>query len=83
MAQLVVVALPVSLASVVFDVGNSTFMVSVASKAEFTRRNSFTSGTLGHPSFSVTQMAGIRLVCWRAGGEGCVCVSSSRGQQGG
>jgi MFS family permease len=56
MAQLVVVALLVSLASVVFDVGNSTFMVSVVSKAEFTRRNSFTSGT-----FSVTQMAGPSL----------------------
>lgn len=56
MAQLVAVALLVSLASVVFDVGNSTFMVSVVSKPELTRRNSFTSGT-----FSVTQMAGPSL----------------------
>jgi len=77
MAQLVVVALLVSLASVVFDVGNSTFMVSVVSKAEFTRRNSFNSGT-----FSVTQMAGVRRVCRQAGGEGGVCVTRAREQDG-
>lgn len=54
--QLVGVALIVSLASVVFDVGNSTFLVSVVGKSELTRRNSLTSGT-----FSVTQTAGPSL----------------------
>lgn len=52
-AQLLGVALLVSLATVVFDVGNSTFLVSVVGKAELTRRNSLTSGT-----FAVTQTAG-------------------------
>ena len=53
MAQLLGVALLVSLATVVFDVGNSTFLVSVVGKSELTRRNSLTSGT-----FAVTQTAG-------------------------
>jgi MFS family permease len=53
LAQLLAVAFVVSLASVVFDVGNSTFLVSVVGKSELTRRNSLTSGT-----FAVTQTAG-------------------------
>ncbi|WP_037605904.1 MFS transporter [Streptacidiphilus rugosus] len=53
--QLVAVALVVGLASVVFDVGNSTFLPSIVSKEELTARNSLTSGTraatqLGGPS---------------------------------
>ncbi|MGW7260611.1 MFS transporter [Streptomyces sp. NPDC054834] len=53
--QLIVVALVVGLASVVFDVGNSTFLPSIVSKKELTARNSLTSGTraatqLGGPS---------------------------------
>jgi MFS family permease len=52
-AQLLGVALVVSLATVVFDVGNSTFLVSVVGKDELTRRNSLTSGT-----YAVTQTAG-------------------------
>ncbi|MFE0326446.1 MFS transporter [Streptomyces sp. NPDC003753] len=53
--QLIVVALVVGLASVVFDVGNSTFLPSIVSKEELTARNSLTSGTraatqLGGPS---------------------------------
>jgi MFS family permease len=53
--QLVVVALVVGLASVVFDVGNSSFLPSIVSKEELTARNSLTSGTyaanqLGGPS---------------------------------
>ncbi|MGW1811280.1 MFS transporter [Streptomyces sp. NPDC002078] len=53
--QLIVVALVVGLASVVFDVGNSTFLPSLVSKEELTARNSLTSGTraatqLGGPS---------------------------------
>lgn len=55
-AQLVGVALLVSLATVVFDVGNSTFLVNVVGKAELTRRNSLTSGT-----FAVTQTGGPSL----------------------
>ncbi|MEU2878730.1 MFS transporter [Streptomyces sp. NPDC007070] len=53
--QLIVVALVVGLASVVFDVGNSTFLPSIVTKEELTARNSLTSGThaatqLGGPS---------------------------------
>lgn len=54
--QLLGVALVVSLATVVFDVGNSTFLVSVVGKAELTKRNSLTSGT-----FAATQTAGPSL----------------------
>ncbi|MFB7594057.1 MFS transporter [Streptomyces sp. NPDC056160] len=55
LTQLIVVALVVGLASVVFDVGNSTFLPSLVSKDELTARNSLTSGTraatqLGGPS---------------------------------
>ncbi|MFI2645586.1 MFS transporter [Streptomyces sp. NPDC018610] len=55
LAQLIVVALVVGLASVVFDIGNSTFLPSIVSKEELTARNSLTSGTraatqLGGPS---------------------------------
>lgn len=45
LAQLVVVALVVSLATVVFDVGNSTFLPSIVSKDQLTARNSLTSAT--------------------------------------
>nr|BFD86675.1 MFS transporter [Streptomyces sp. Xyl84] len=53
--QLIVVALVTGLASVVFDVGNSTFLPSLVGKEELTARNSLTSGTraatqLGGPS---------------------------------
>lgn len=55
-AQLIGVALLVSLATVIFDVGNSTFLVNVVGKEELTRRNSLTSGT-----FAVTQTGGPSL----------------------
>ncbi|SEL86354.1 MFS transporter [Streptacidiphilus jiangxiensis] len=55
LTQLIVVALVVGLASVVFDVGNSTFLPGIVSKEELTTRNSLTSGAraatqLGGPS---------------------------------
>ncbi|MFD8611776.1 MFS transporter [Streptomyces sp. NPDC059631] len=55
LAQLIAVALVVGLASVVFDVGTSTFLPSIVGKDELTARNSLTSGTraatqLGGPS---------------------------------
>jgi MFS family permease len=53
LAQLVVVALVVGLATVVFDVGNSTFLPSIVSKEELTARNSLASG-----SAAATQMGG-------------------------
>ncbi|WP_328464454.1 MFS transporter [Streptomyces sp. NBC_00448] len=56
LAQLVVVALLVGLASVVFDVGNATFLPSVVPKEELTSRNSLTSGTQ-----AVNQLAGPSL----------------------
>jgi MFS family permease len=54
-AQLVVVALVTSFASVLFDVANSTFLPSVVPKEQLTARNSLMSGThatsqLGGPS---------------------------------
>ncbi|MFD9128894.1 MFS transporter [Kitasatospora sp. NPDC059571] len=54
--HLVVVALVVGLASVVFDVGNATFLPSIVAKEELTARNSLTSG-----SAAVTQLAGPSL----------------------
>ena len=56
LAQLVVVALVVSLATVVFDVGNSTFLPSIVSKDQLTARNSLTSAT-----YSTIQTAGPAL----------------------
>ncbi|MEU9126703.1 MFS transporter [Kitasatospora sp. NPDC048540] len=55
LAQLVVVALVIGLANVVFDVGNSSFLPSIVSKEELTSRNSLTSVSgaatdLGGPS---------------------------------
>ncbi|WP_327582770.1 MFS transporter [Nonomuraea sp. NBC_00507] len=54
-AQLVIVALVMSFANVVFDVANSTFLPSIVSKEQLQSRNSLTSGThattqLGGPS---------------------------------
>ncbi len=56
LAQLVVVALVVGLASVIFDVGNSTFLPSIVGKEELTARNSFASG-----SAAATQLGGLSL----------------------
>ncbi|MEV5873811.1 MFS transporter [Streptomyces sp. NPDC052101] len=56
LAQLVLVALVIGLATVVFDVGNSTFLPSVVSKEELTARNSLTSA-----SASATQLGGPSL----------------------
>lgn len=56
MAQLVLVALVIGLATVLFDVGNSTFLPSIVSKEELTARNSLTSG-----SASATQLGGPSL----------------------
>ncbi|OLF04406.1 MFS transporter [Actinophytocola xinjiangensis] len=52
-AHLVVAALLISLANVVFDVGNSTFLPSIVSREELTARNSLVSGT-----HSTTQLGG-------------------------
>jgi len=54
-AQLVIVALVIGFANVIFDVANSTFLPSIVSKEQLQSRNSLTSGTqattqLGGPS---------------------------------
>ncbi|HEY7429975.1 MAG TPA: MFS transporter [Streptosporangiaceae bacterium] len=54
--QLVLVALTVSTASVVFDIGNSTLLPSIAGRDELTARNSLTSA-----SVSATQLCGPAL----------------------
>ncbi|MYW20739.1 MFS transporter [Streptomyces sp. SID2955] len=56
LTQLVLVALVMGLATVVFDVGNSTFLPSVVRKEELTARNSLTSA-----SASATQLGGPSL----------------------
>ncbi|MFH8337128.1 MFS transporter [Streptomyces sp. AM6-12] len=56
LAQLVLVALVIGLATVLFDVGNSTFLPSIVSKEELTARNSLTSA-----SVSATQLGGPSL----------------------
>jgi MFS family permease len=56
LAQLAVVALVIGLASVIFDVGNSTFLPSIVGKEELTARNSFASG-----SAAATQLGGLSL----------------------
>ena len=55
-AQVAAVAFTVSVADVVFDVGNSTFMPQIVAKEELTKRNSLTSA-----SASATNMAGPSL----------------------
>jgi MFS family permease len=55
-AQLIVVALVVGVASVVFDVGNATMLPFLVDKKELTARNSLTSG-----SEAVTTLAGPSL----------------------
>ncbi|HET9081694.1 MAG TPA: MFS transporter [Trebonia sp.] len=56
LAQLVVVAFIVGIASVIFDVGNSTFLPSIVSKDELKSRNSLISA-----SSAVTQLGGPSL----------------------
>jgi hypothetical protein len=56
LAQLVVVALVISLSTVVFDVGNSTFMPSVVGPEQLTARNGLMSAT-----HSVNEMGGPSL----------------------
>ena len=56
LAQLVVVALVVGIASVIFDVGNSTFLPSIVRKEELRARNSLVSA-----SSAVTQLGGPSL----------------------
>ncbi|MFI7035658.1 MFS transporter [Microbispora rosea] len=52
-AQLVIVALVTSFATVVFDVANSTFLPSIVSREHLQSRNSLTSGT-----YATTQLGG-------------------------
>lgn len=56
MAHLVGAALVISLANVVFDVGNHTFLPSIVSREELTARNSLVSAT-----YSATQLGGPSL----------------------
>lgn len=56
LVHLVLVALVIGLATVIFDVGNSTFLPSIVSKDELTARNSLTSA-----SSAATQLGGPSL----------------------
>lgn len=55
-AQLVAVALVIGFATVLFDVGNSTFLPSIVSDDELTKRNSLTTG-----SYATVQVGGPSL----------------------
>lgn len=55
-AQLIVVALVISLCNVLFDISNSTFIPAIVDDSELTRRNSWMSGM-----YSTTQIAGPSL----------------------
>ncbi|MEU9046865.1 MULTISPECIES: MFS transporter [unclassified Kitasatospora] len=57
--QLVVVALVIGLASVVFDVGNSTFLPSIVAKEQLTARNSLLSGTAAASELAGPSLGGV------------------------
>jgi MFS family permease len=60
-AQLIAVALVVSIASVIFDVGNSTFLPTVVSKEELTARNSLMSASQAVTSLSGPSLGGVLI----------------------
>jgi MFS family permease len=60
-AQLVVVALVVSFADVVFSVGNATFLPRIVPKTELIRRNSINSGTNSVSQFGAPALAGVLI----------------------
>jgi hypothetical protein len=64
--QLVAVALALSLASVVFDVGNSTFLPSIVSREQLTSRNSFTSGSLAVVQVGGPSLGGLLVAAFGA-----------------
>ncbi|OPC79498.1 MFS transporter [Embleya scabrispora] len=67
--QLVVVAFVVGLASVVFDVGNSTLLPSIVGKEELTSRNSLASGSVAATQLGGPSLAGVLVqLCGAASG---------------
>jgi hypothetical protein len=59
MTQLVLVALAISFANVLFDVGNSTFMPRVVPREDLQKRNSLTSGTHAVTSLGGPGLGGV------------------------
>jgi MFS family permease len=59
LAHLVLTALAVSLSTVVFDVGNATFMTSIAGPEELTARNSLISATHSVTDFGGPSLGGV------------------------
>ncbi|SDH58034.1 Transmembrane secretion effector [Actinokineospora alba] len=59
LTHLVVTALVISLANVLFDVGNVTFLPSIVSREELTARNSLVSGTHSATSLGGPSLAGL------------------------
>lgn len=59
LVHLVVTALVISLANVLFDVGNATFLPSIVSRDELTARNSLVSGTHSVTSLGGPSLAGV------------------------
>lgn len=75
-AQLVGAAFAVGLASVVFDVANSTFIVSVVSSAELTARNSVTSASTAATQTAGPSVAGLLISLVGAAGAVIFDVAS-------
>ncbi|MEU6465469.1 MFS transporter [Streptomyces sp. NPDC046976] len=57
--QLVLVTLVIGLAGVVFDIGNSSFLPSIVSKAELTARNSLLSGSSAATQLGAPSLGGV------------------------
>jgi MFS family permease len=68
LAQLLGAALVVSFVTVIFDVANSTFIVSVASKEELTSRNSLVSGAEAVTQTGGPSLGGLLVKLLGAGG---------------
>jgi len=64
--QLVAVAFTVSVANVVFDVGNSTFMPQIVAQEELTKRNSLTSASASATSMAGPSVAGVLVQAFGA-----------------
>jgi len=72
--QLLLVALLTGLANVIFDVGNSTFLPSITSKEELTRRNSLYNGSYAATELGAPSLAG--LLVQAIGAAACLLIDA-------
>ncbi|GAA2742031.1 MFS transporter [Kitasatospora cinereorecta] len=74
LAQLIVVALLVGFANVLFDVGNSTFLPSIVAKAQLTSRNSLISGSIAGTELAGPSLGGVLVQL--AGGSAAMLLDA-------